>query len=196
MLEASGFVTRVKTGATATEPDFANSSKEGIVHIATHGFFVADPKENQTSVFSIPLYNVNENVLLRSGLLFAGAGNSTDRAVGGSSNGVLTSYDVMNLDMSKTDIVVLSACETGLGDNMAGEGVFGLQRAFQIAGAKSVVMSLWKVDDEATKELMVNFYRNWINSGNVDDAFVLAQKAVRNKFPHPYYWGSFVLMRN
>lgn len=196
MLKTSGFTTKIKTGPEATEPAFTKSSKAGIIHIATHGFFVADPKDDQTSVFSIPLYNVNENVLLRSGLLFAGAGNNDGLAIGGSSNGVLTSYDVMNLDMSKTDLVVLSACETGLGDIMAGEGVFGLQRAFQIAGAKSVVMSLWKVDDEATKELMVNFYRNWINSGDIDTAFLKAQKAVRSKFSHPYYWGSFVLMRN
>jgi CHAT domain-containing protein len=98
--------------------------------------------------------------------------------------------------MSKTDIVVLSACETGLGDVMAGEGVFGLQRAFQIAGAKAVIMSLWKVDDEATKQLMVNFYKNWLSTGDLDKSFNMAQKTVRGNFNHPYYWGSFVLMRN
>lgn len=196
LLSMSGYSTNVKTGLEASEEGFVNGPKSGIVHVATHGFFVPDPKHDETSVFSIPLYNVNENALLRSGLLFAGAGNFTSQAIGGAKNGVLTSYDVINLDLGNTDVVVLSACETGLGDIMSGEGVFGLQRAFQIAGANAVIMSLWKVDDEATRQLMVSFYGNWINSGNIDEAFTKAQKQVRSEFSHPYYWGSFVLLRN
>ena len=196
LLRASAFKTKVSLGADATKKSFTSSEKKGIIHIATHGFFVADPKDDNTSVFSIPLYNVNENVLLRSGLLFAGAGKEAGQSLDESGNGVLTSYDAINLDMSDADIVVLSACETGLGDVMAGEGVFGLQRAFQIAGARAVVMSLWKVDDAATRELMVSFYKNWINSGDLEKSFVKAQREVRSKFKHPYYWGSFVLMQN
>jgi len=196
LLKTSGYSTVIKTGEGASEENFVEQSKVGIVHVATHGFFVADPNNEQTSVFSIPLYNVNENVLLRSGLLFAGAGNTSGEKLAGTANGVLTSYDVINLDMANSDIVILSACETGLGDVMAGEGVFGLQRAFQIAGAKAVIMSLWKVDDKATKQLMVSFYKNWLLSGNLDQAFSKAQNEVRRQYSHPYYWGSFVLLRN
>ncbi len=79
---------------------------------------------------------------------------------------------------------------------MAGEGVFGLQRAFMVAGASNVIMSLWKVDDEATQKLMVLFYRNWLQSGDMENAFAKAQKEVKELYKHPYYWGSFVLLRN
>ena len=196
LLNSSGYSTTKQAEDGATEISFSQAKKEGIVHIATHGFFVADPKLDNTSVFSIPLYNVNENVLLRSGVLFAGAGNRSSLTTGAIDNGVLTSYEVMNLDFENTDVVVLSACETGLGDVMSGEGVFGLQRAFMIAGAKAVIMSLWKVDDEATKQLMVNFYKNWLSSGEMEESFAKAQKSVRDEFKHPYYWGSFILLKN
>lgn len=198
VLNGSGYSTIVKTADNATEDIFKAMDYEGLVHLATHGFFVPDPKQHQTSVFSIPLYNVNENVLLRSGILLAGAGGNQDDVndFNASNNGILTSYEVMNLNLDQTDLVVLSACETGLGDLMAGEGVYGLQRAFMIAGASSVVMSLWKVDDEATQQLMVNFYGNWIKTGNLESSFRKAQKTVRSNFGHPYYWGAFVLLVN
>lgn len=196
LLQASGFKVAVRMGAQATENAVKKESSRGVIHIATHGFFVADPKNQSTSVFSIPLYNIQENVLLRSGLLLAGAGNQEGAISGAENNGVLTSYEVMNLSLDQADLVVLSACETGLGDIMSGEGVFGLQRAFMIAGAKSVIMSLWKVDDAATQLLMVNFYKNWIASGDMEKSFIRAQKEVRKSFSHPYYWGSFILLHD
>ena len=198
VLTQFGYKAKLAQGTEASEYNIKSTEHEGLLHIATHGFFVADPKQSQNSVFSVPLYNINENVLLRSGLLLAGAGNeqvsANDLSV--SDNGVLTSYEVMNLDLQETDLVVLSACETGLGDVMSGEGVFGLQRAFMIAGASSVVMSLWKVDDEATQQLMVQFYKNWLQTGDMGKAFRSAQKQVKASFNHPYYWGSFVLLQH
>ena len=193
-----GYKAQLEQGSNASEHKLKSAEHEGLLHIATHGFFVADPKQSQNAVFSIPLYNINENVLLRSGLLLAGAGHQkvTVNDLSASDNGVLTSYEVMNLNLQETDLVVLSACETGLGDVMSGEGVFGLQRAFMIAGASSVVMSLWKVDDEATQKLMVQFYRNWLQTGDMEKAFRNAQKEVRTSFNHPYYWGSFVLLQH
>lgn len=192
------YAVQVEQGMDASKQNLKSAEHKGILHVATHGFFVADPKQSQNSVFSIPLYNINENVLLRSGLLLAGAGqqqvNISDLSV--SDNGILTSYDVMNLDLQGTELVVLSACETGLGDVMSGEGVYGLQRAFMIAGAASIIMSLWKVDDEATQQLMVYFYKNWLQTGDMENSFRGAQKQVRTDFDHPYYWGSFVLLQH
>ena len=197
ILDNAGYQSQLLTGAKATEGNFKHMEKQKIVHLATHGFFIADPKGNQTSVFSIPLYNVNENVLLRSGLLFAGIGQAAGQVndLSLTDNGILTGYEVMNLNLENTDLVVLSACETGLGDVMSGEGVYGLQRAFMVAGASYVIMSLWKVDDDATQQLMVNFYHNWLRGTDIESAFSEAQKQVRTKYGHPYYWGAFVLLK-
>jgi CHAT domain-containing protein len=109
--------------------------------------------------------------------------------------GVLTAYEAMSLNLDQTDMVVLSACETGLGEIMVGEGVYGLQRAFQIAGAKVVVMSLFKVSDNVTRELMQTFYEKWLVQ-NYDKrvAFLESKKEIRKRHPKEKHWGSFVMV--
>jgi tetratricopeptide (TPR) repeat protein len=181
-----------------------------ILHISTHGFFLADhddsaggpgpfaliPKReaNPTAIshrFTGPL---PENPLLRSGLALAGAntwlkaGNPPEDA----EDGLLTADDVIALDLMGTELVVLSACETGLGQIEVGEGVFGLRRAFVLAGAKTLVMSLWKVPDEPTCELMQDFYRLLLAGIPRADALREAQLASKSKDPNPFSWGAFI----
>jgi len=190
----------------ALEENLKESYKPGLLHIATHGFFQPDTTGNL-------------NPLLSSGLFLTGAGNSLkglNRPSG--EDGILTAYEAMNLNLDNTNLVVLSACETGLGEIRNGEGVYGLQRAFKVAGAKSLIMSLWKVDDEATQELMVGFYTHWLSSpaagrgahptapsefvpvshrevgAQLRSAFLAAQKELKARYPSPYYWGAFVMV--
>ena len=139
-----------------------------------------------------------ENPLLRSGLALAGA--NTWRKKGSlppeAEDGILTAEDVSGLDLLDTELVVLSACETGLGEVQTGEGVFGLRRAFVLAGAKTLVMSLWKVPDRQTQELMVDFYRRVLEGQPRAEALRQAQLAMKSKYPNPYYWGAFICQGN
>ena len=133
--------------------------------------------------------------MLRSGLVLAGASsykNATEKP--DTEDGILTAYEASNLDLQQTELVVLSACETGRGDTQNGEGVYGLQRAFKVAGAKTILMSLWRVDDEVTQKLMITFYKNWLQHNNKRQAFRDAQAEIRKDHPEPKYWGAFVMV--
>jgi CHAT domain-containing protein len=182
-----------------------------ILHIATHGFFLPDqqydpntdvvnadrlipPKSASSGRLDRFLEQHVENPLLRSGLALAGA-NTWNR--GGllppeAEDGILTAEDVSGLDLLNTELVVLSACETGLGKVHVGEGVFGLRRAFVLAGARSLVMSLWKVPDQQTQELMEDFYHRILAGQSCVDALRKAQLAMKATYQHPYYWGAFI----
>ena len=106
---------------------------------------------------------------------------------------MLTAYEAMNLDLDNTQLVVLSACETGAGEIVNGEGVYGLIRSFQVAGADATIMSLWKVDDTATQQLMVTFFKLFLENRNLTGSFREAQKQLRVTHPEPVYWGGFVV---
>ena len=106
---------------------------------------------------------------------------------------MLTAQEVTQIDMRKNDLVVLSACETGLGDIKGSEGVYGLQRALKMAGVKYIIMSLWQIPDKETVEFMSAFYNNLLKDKEIKKAFYDAQKAMRAKYD-PYFWGAFVLM--
>lgn len=168
-----------------------------ILHISTHGFFFPEPQKNYSKeTAGSELFKRSDNPLLRSGLILAGANRiwSGVEPIEGAEDGVLTAFEVCNMDLQNTELVVLSACETGLGDIKGGEGVYGLQRAFKVAGAKTIIMSLWKVPDKETIELMELFYKNWLeNKMSKEDAFNEAQKEMRKKYP-PYYWAAFIMI--
>ena len=108
-------------------------------------------------------------------------------------DGILTAYEIARMDLSNTDLVVLSACETALGDLQGNEGVFGLQRAFKLAGVKQMIISLWKVPDVQTAELMTLFYRNWLGGQSTREALRNAQLKMKAKYP-PEMWAAFVLV--
>jgi CHAT domain-containing protein/tetratricopeptide (TPR) repeat protein len=206
ILSAAGFITETRKGFDATEESFKNMGKNGasprVIHLATHGFFFPDPKaspkqqaaedEKETG------FKTSDNPLIRSGLLMAGANyawNTGKPIRKGMENGILTAYEISHLDLSNTELVVLSACETGLGDIAGNEGVFGLQRAFKIAGAKYLIMSLWQVPDFQTQDLMAAFYTYWLaEKKSIPEAFRAAQKDMREKYQDPYFWAGFVLV--
>lgn len=168
-----------------------------ILHIATHGFFLPEPekKGKGTRGSNENIYTLAEDPLLRSGLILSG-GNyawSGKTPIEGIEDGIATAYEISQLDLSNTELVVLSACETALGDVKGSEGVFGLQRAFKMAGVKKMIVSLWQVPDKETAELMTSFYNYWLKGRSISEAFAKAQSDMRKKYS-PFYWAAFVLV--
>lgn len=197
ILKTGGFTIRQFVQKEASENTIKAVKAPSLLHIATHGYFLQDV-EKSGSALGVNFEIAKENALLRSGLMLAGAAGTVSgeqsQTLGSNDNGILTAYEAMNLNLDGTDLVVLSACETGLGDVKNGEGVYGLQRAFLVAGANALVMSLWKVDDAATQQLMTNFYTNWAKTGDKLKSFKQAQLQLMTKYKEPYYWGAFVMM--
>lgn len=180
------------------------SGSPRIVHLATHGFFNESPAivsvNSSPNDFSVsPAFINSKNPLIRSGLLLAGANSAWQGklAPADSDDGVLTAYEISMRTMNQTELVVLSACETGLGDIHDSEGVYGLQRAFKMAGVDNIIMSLWKVDDTATGALMTRFYEYYVSKPglhSIHSAFQSAIHDLRQQWPQPYYWAGFVLV--
>ncbi len=183
---------------SASEGTMKSFKDYSLVHIATHGFFMANlDNQDEGREFGVDIERAVQNPLLRSGLLLSGASNYLNfdfTSQESDENGILTSYEAMNLDLSKTKLVILSACETGLGEVMNGEGVYGLQRALQIAGAKNMIMSLWTVNDQTTQELMTEFYAKWLAGNTIQKSFREAIASIKAKYKDPYYWGAFILI--
>lgn len=187
--------TIVLLGDEATEMAVKRLEEPKVLHIATHGFFLT-PEELKVSDIKIPIQaSTYERQLLRSGLLLAGAQIAIDEEKRGTNDGILTALEVSGMDLENTDVTVLSACETGLGDIVNGEGVLGLSRAFLQAGSKSLIMSLWEVSDTATRDMMIAFYTNYLIHGfPKEKALHQAQLEIMETHEHPYFWGSFVII--
>lgn len=205
-LESVTWSVQVDTGFYATEESFKKlghgMASPRIIHIATHGFVFADPimeaKRKTSTDGSEIVFKLSENPMMRSGLLMAGAQTVWETGISPNhrEDGVLTAFEISQMDLSDTELVVLSACETGLGDIVGNEGVYGLQRAFKIAGAKYLIMSLWKVNDEATREFMTEFYNQWLlRKQAIPHAFENTYQTMKRKYPDsPYLWAGFVLL--
>lgn len=178
----------------ASEQKFRRLDKNtyNIIHLATHGFYYNINNLNNASASGLDgEMSINQSSMYRSGILLAGANNSirdTDN------DGVLTAVEISRMDLSKVDLVVLSACETGLGDVLGSEGVFGLQRAFKLSGVHSLIVSLWQVPDKQTSELMAQFYHFYLNGIPKNEALKKAQMEIRKKYPEPFNWAGFVLL--
>jgi CHAT domain-containing protein/Tfp pilus assembly protein PilF len=173
------------------------STPPRILHLVTHGFFCEPPEGGEEDIFSNPL--------LRSGLALAGANSAilgTHELNPDEEDGILTAFELSDLNLVGTELVTLSACEAGVGEASAGEGVFGLQRAFRHAGAEATLMSLWKIPDKETAKLMEGFYKRWLTGMSKRDALRKAALDVLYKcrgergHGHPLLWGGFILTGN
>lgn len=206
ILSAGGFKVNLKKGYEGTESSFKEigmgmNASPRILHLATHGYFFPDgtnsPNSNLPFEINEPVFKISDNPMLRSGLIMAG-GNATwlgQQTLKGNEDGILTALEISQMNLSNTELVVLSACETGLGDIQGNEGVYGLQRAFKLAGVKYLIMSLWQVPDKQTSFLMTNFYKKWWKEGNsIPQAFHKAQKELRDIGMDPYHWAGFILI--
>ncbi|HZI16651.1 MAG TPA: CHAT domain-containing protein, partial [Myxococcus sp.] len=198
---------RLFLGAEATRQRLLQLPAPGILHVATHGFFLEDapPSSDSRAVAHFgPLggdalaFNPPDP-LLRSGLVLAGAGTPAPSGVSPAAppppdNALETALELTGLDLWGTQLVVLSACDTGRGDVKPGQGVYGLRRAFLVAGAETVVMSLWKVNDETTRSLMEAYYRHLLAGKGKATALREAMLELRRTWPHPHHWAPFIAM--
>ncbi len=184
----SGWKAENYSDTIATEQNFKKLSGNSprILHIATHGFFLPDPKTDANELNHIQLMgdsyqkniSLSDQPLMRSGLIFTGANHvwKGGEVPEGIDDGVLTSYEIVNLDLRNTELVVLSACDTGLGDIESTEGIFGLQRAFKQAGVDKIIISIWKIPDNETIEFMETFYGYYLNGDSIRAAFIKTQR--------------------
>jgi CHAT domain-containing protein/Tfp pilus assembly protein PilF len=201
VLKRNDWTVETYTGKNALVKTVKGVEGPRVLHLATHGFFLLDQEGHKRgSLDDTP--TGSEEPMLRSGLYFAGANRTLLRRSADPelNDGILTAYEASELNLEGTELVVLSACETGLGQVKNGEGVLGLRRAFQEAGAESVLMSLWSVPDRETQELMELFYKYWLSGQEKPAALRLAQielrKMVKARYgqDQPFYWGGFVLV--
>ena len=200
---------RLLTGVEANEESFKAMDRNApqLLHVATHGFYISTQESDQISNFmdflasahnldSVADAQSRSDAMLRSGLIFAGGNRawSNREAIDGVEDGILTSAEISSLNLSSTKLLVLAACQSGLGEANDHEGVFGLQRAFKLAGVETIIMTLWRVPDDTTAKLIQLFYDNWTAGMEKHAAFKKAQQQIRAENPNPYYWGAFVIL--
>jgi CHAT domain-containing protein len=206
-MASNGWKTKLLTFSEATEENIIKlEGREApdVLHIASHGYAFPENNFEDTTLIVNSIqysYRYSINSMVRCGLVLAGGnwawtGSDTLTKLGAEQNGILTALEVSQLNLKNTKLVVLSACETGLGKIEGSEGTFGLKRAFKLAGVEQIIVSLWPVPDKETMELMTLFYSELTTSSNPVISFTKAQKAMRDKYPaSPQRWAGFVLVR-
>lgn len=197
-ISSNGVSVECYSGDKATESQFKNldNTDANIIHIASHGFYIRPEQRNSVNYFSKSKYTKHiQDKLFYSGLILSGGQESWNDSVYGINNndGILTSYEISKMDLHNVNLVVLSACETGLGDNNY-DGIYGLQLAFKKAGVKSILMSLWKVDDKVTAEYMSTFYELIAKGASIHEAYKKTVQQIKSKYPDPFYWAAFILL--
>ena len=198
LLKGKGIDAATHTGSFATEGAFKqlDGTLANVVHIASHGYYIPQTQRTSVPYFSNSESTANiQDELFYSGLILSGGqkawADSTFKP--DNNDGILTAYEISKLDLHNVNLVVLSACETGLGDNLF-DGIFGLQRAFKKAGVSSILMSLWQIDDKATSEYMSLFYAKLVEGYAKHDAYISTVLTMKEKYPDANYWASFVLL--
>jgi CHAT domain-containing protein len=195
-MNGKGWNATLVSNEFATEDTLLNSPSPNVLHIATHGFFKGSDVTEESDL-GIRSLSGGNNPLINSGLLLASGGDSydADAPINGNAEGIFTALEAQNLDLSSCELVVLSACETGLGSVSIGNGVFGLQKSFLDAGAGNILMTLQKVDDEVTQLLMNTFYDHYLNGSSAEDALYAAKLEVKKTHQHPHFWAPFILIK-
>lgn len=199
LLSSQGIKAIKKKGLKGTEESFKKLSGSDIstIHIATHGFYFPQQEAHYINYFHKKESKDYISPMKRSGLMMTGGQSAWlgIKNIEKERDGILTAEEIATLDLSNVNMVVLSACQTGLGDIDPGaEGVLGIQRAFKMAGVQSLLMSLWKVDDNATAYMMQEFYSGLLSGETKHNAFKSAQQKIRNKYSNPFYWAGFVML--
>ena len=200
LLNEKGITVSVFDGIAANEESFKNLHRRSpdILHLATHGFVIDTPQKAEGNKFvaTTNIYSQKDSYLMWAGLMLAGGNNIWQGRFNLTNveDGILTADEISRLDLTNTKLVVLSACETARGKVDPVDGVYGLQRAFKLAGVQTIVMSLWKVQDDATAMLMTQFYTYLTNGVEKHQALWNAMMDVRKKYKDPYYWAGFVML--
>lgn len=184
---------KVYSGIAASKSALESTTSPMILHLATHGYYLDPPKNSSSDISFDRLTKKEKYGFLRSGLILSG-GNSPDA---GEQDRVMTSLEIAMLNLSKTQLVVLSACDSGVGDTTLGDNVSGLRSAFQMAGTKALISSLWTINDKMGEALMESFYRNLAGDGksgktSINQSLRQAKLSMLATEPHPYYWAPFV----
>lgn len=168
-----------------------------ILHVATHGFYISEKQAERSNPSLLKKAEGDSHTypLRRCGLMMSGGQHAWlgERVPDGIDDGILTAEEIAGLNLSNTDLLVLSACQTGLGE-IGGDGVYGLQRGFKIAGVKTIIMSLWEVSDSATEVLMTKFYSLLAKGKSKREAFDAAVEAVKKEYPSPEFWAAFIML--
>lgn len=200
----SGYSLKLRTGSDASEDHFKDLENDPqgspqVIHLATHGFFRSntpkdDKRKNALLSYENPEYDPMKQ-LLNAGLLLAGCEAAwLGKPITQKEDGILSALEISNLNLNNTSLVVLSACETGLGDIRGNEGSFGLERAFKMAGVRKMIVSLWEVNDQAAVPFMNTFYSRWLAGAELSEAFYQAKLEAKQKNADPYFWAPFVLI--